>query len=114
MMILPLKMKILCLKNDALCFCDSCLIPWRLNDSLPWRCVFCVFSFPLFSRISLFLTLNLVLFPAESWVYFGREFGWSHMTAANILYLTVQLVARSRTALPGLGLTIREREARTR
>lgn len=43
-----------------------------------------------------------------------REFNWWHMVAANSMYVCAQMVARSRTAMPGLGLTIIEREHRTR
>eukprot|EP01046_Picozoa_sp_COSAG06_P021666 COSAG06_NODE_1639_length_8832_cov_33.453515_5_plen_360_part_00 len=43
-----------------------------------------------------------------------QEFKWWHMAIALLVYLSAQIVARSPTARPGLGLTIREREQRTR
>lgn len=43
-----------------------------------------------------------------------QQFEWWHMATANAFYICAQIVARSRTAMPGLGLTIVERENRTR
>lgn len=43
-----------------------------------------------------------------------QEFKWWHMAFANAVYVCAQIVARSRTAMPGLGLTIVEREDRVR
>ena len=43
-----------------------------------------------------------------------REFKWWHVAIMLLVYLSAQIVARSRTARPGMGLTIREREQRTR
>eukprot|EP01043_Picozoa_sp_COSAG02_P031598 COSAG02_NODE_2069_length_9940_cov_3.101819_7_plen_107_part_00 len=43
-----------------------------------------------------------------------QKFKWWHMAVANAIYICAQIVARSRTAIPGLGLTIVERENRVR
>eukprot|EP01043_Picozoa_sp_COSAG02_P060935 COSAG02_NODE_8070_length_2721_cov_2.311976_1_plen_311_part_00 len=49
----------------------------------------------------------------DNWLAWGT-FKWWHMAAANAIYVCAQIVARSRTAMPGLGLTIVERENRVR
>jgi hypothetical protein len=63
-----------------------------------------------FVGLALGCVVPQVLNSALAW----QQFEWWHMAAANTIYMCAQIVARSRTAMPGLGLTIAERENRTR